>query len=185
MTVATNATSRGGRPMVGVTEAERAIQKRGTIPAMVPLMAKAVEMTVFAGTPSMRVMVKLSAAARNAIPSTVRRSSSVRSARVTMQVKMVRILRQGTLVPAIMTLVWKICGSVTARARGEMISKAAFCSKVLTAKEVINMAVRDFSRTGRKATNSVNRLVNMATTTAKTATDSQGRGVKPVSRYSV
>src|SRR3990172_2996048 len=150
MTVATKATSRGGRPMVGVTEAERAIQKMETMPAMMPLMAKAVEMTVLAGTPSMRVMVKLSAAARRGMPSTVRRSNRVSSISVTMQVMMVRILRQGTLVPAIMTLVWKICGKVTARARGEMISRAPFCRMVLTAKEVISMAVSDFSRTGRK-----------------------------------
>jgi hypothetical protein len=97
----------------------------------------------------------------------------------------VRIFRQGTLVPAIITLVWKICGRFTARARGEMISKAEFWSSVLTAKEVINMAVRDFSRTGRKATSSVNRLVNIAMITATSATNSQGKGVKPASKYMV
>ncbi len=95
---------------------------------------------------------------------------------------MIRMLRHGTLVPAIITLVWKSCGRVTARARGEMISRAAFCSRVLTANEVISMAVRDFSRTGRKATSSVNRLVSMATTIARRPTTSQGRGVKVVSR---
>ena len=69
--------------MVGVTEAVRPIQKMETTPAMMPLMANAAEMTRLAGTPSMRVMVKLSAAARRAMPSTVRRSSRVSSASVT------------------------------------------------------------------------------------------------------
>src|SRR5688572_19431232 len=104
MTVATNATNSGGAPMVGVTVEERAIQKIETMPAIMPLMAKAAEMTVLAGTPNMRVMVKLSAAARSAIPSTVRRKRSVSRASATTLVRMVRIFRHGTLVPAIITL---------------------------------------------------------------------------------
>jgi glycine cleavage system pyridoxal-binding protein P len=87
--------------------------------------------------------------------------------------------------PAIITLSEKIAGRVTALARGEMIRRAAFCSNVLTANEVTSMAVSDFSRTGRNATSSVSRLVNMATRTAIKAITNQGKGVKPVSRYRV
>ena len=106
----------------------------------------------FAGTPSMRAMVKLVAAARMAMPSTVNRISSAKRASSTTAAPMVIRLRSGVMTPAISTVCEKISGSGTARGRGEMKSSAAFCSRVEKAKEVISTAVTDFARTGRKAT---------------------------------
>ena len=101
------------------------------------------------------------------------------------QAIMVIMLRHGTLMPAIITLVWKSSGRVIARALGEMASSAVFCSKVLTAKEVIRIAVSDLSRTGRKATSSVKRLVTIPATIASKPTASHGSEVNAVSRYMI
>ena len=155
ITVATKATSSGAAPMVGVTEAVRPTQNSATTPASRPLMAKAAEMTRLAGTPSRRVMRKLSEAARRAMPSTVRRSSRISRPSRTRLVAMASRLRMGRSWPSTRALMLNSFGRGTPFARGEMMSSAAFCSRVLTAKEVISMAVGECSRTGRKATRSV------------------------------
>ena len=115
-------------------------------------MAKAEEMIRLAGTPSIRAMVKLVAAARIAMPSTVRRMRSAKSASSTTAVAMVMTLRSGVMTPPISTVCEKRSGSGTTRGRGEMKSSAAFCSRVEKANEVISTAVTDFARTGRNAT---------------------------------
>ena len=118
------------------------------MPASSPLIAKADEMTRLAGTPSIRAMVKFVAAARIAMPRTVRRISQPKSASSTALVAMVMTLRIEVWVPAIATVSPKMSGSGTMRGRGEMKRSAAFCSRVEKAKEVISTAVTDFARPG-------------------------------------
>ncbi len=146
---------------------------------MMPLMAKAVEMTVLAGTPSMRVM-------REVVGGSTQGDTQHGAPQQQGQQRQHHDAGQDgqDIAPGHAGTGDHDAGLEDLRqghgplARGEMINRAPFCSRVLTAKEVISMAVNDFSRTGRKATNSVNRLVNMATTTARTATTNQGSGVK-------
>ena len=130
----------------------RPIHRMPTTPPRRPLIAKAEEMIRLAGTPSMRAMVKLVAAARIAMPSTVLLIIQANSARRITAAAMVIRLRNGVTAPRIVTVCEKISGSGTGRGRGEMNSRAAFCSSVEKAKEVISTAVTDLARTGRKAT---------------------------------
>ena len=138
--------------MPGTTAPMRPIQSSETTPANKPLMAKAAEMMRFAGTPSMRAIVKLVAAARMAIPKTERRMSQEKSTSNTTAAAMVMRLRAGVMTTAMCTVSEKISGRGTLRGRGETKRRAAFWSRVEKAKEMISTAVTDFARTGRKAT---------------------------------
>ena len=90
--------------------------------------------------------------ARIAMPSTVLLIIQAKSARRITAAAMVMRLRKGVTAPRMVTVWEKISGSGTGRGRGEMNSRAAFCSSVEKAKEVISTAVTDLARTGRKAT---------------------------------
>ncbi len=137
--------------MPGTTVPMRPIQRMPTTPARKPERAKADEMMRFAGTPSMRAMVKFVAAARMAMPSVVLRIRKATPASSAMEAAMVMRLRTGVIAPPIETVCEKISGSGTLRGRGEMKRSAAFCSRLEKAKDVISTAVTDLARTGRKA----------------------------------
>ncbi len=83
-------------------------------------------MITFAGTPSIRAMVKCEAAARMAMPKMVFFISSAKIANKTSARPMVRRLRTGTNTPRSTTVSEKISGSGTFLGRGEMNSSAAF-----------------------------------------------------------
>jgi len=155
MTVAMNAISSGAAPMSGSTEAERPTQKMATTPASSPLMMKVAEITRFAGTPIRRAVVNLSAAARIAMPSTVRFITNVSPTSSTTVEPMMMRFRTGIVAVPRVSVWEKNGGSGTARARGDMVISTTFCKKTLTANEVTSMAVSDLVRTGRKATSSV------------------------------
>src|SRR6478735_5975500 len=124
-TVATKETISGSSPIPGVTDAVRPSQNRETMPARRPLMAKAVLMIRFAGTPSIRVMVNLSAAARSAMPRIVLRRTKLNRASMARLTTMASTSRTGTSVPPIAMLSEKRSGSGTTRARGDTNRSAA------------------------------------------------------------
>ena len=86
------------------------------------------------------------------MPSMVRFITIANRVSMTAAAAMVSTLRTGVITPAIWMVSEKMAGRGRLRGRGEMNSRAAFCSSVEKAKEVISTAVTDLARTGRKAT---------------------------------
>ena len=82
----------------------RPIHSSDTTPASSPETAKEAEMIKFAGTPSIRAMVKWVAAARIAMPSTVARISHEKRASMVTATAMVIRFRAGVTTPAISTV---------------------------------------------------------------------------------
>jgi hypothetical protein len=93
---------------------------------MNPLTANAAAITMLAFTPTKRVIVKSSAAARSASPITVRRKNIVNETRATMlttsAIRSACLIRRSPIV----MLSTKKSGSLGARGRGETVSKAMF-----------------------------------------------------------
>ena len=170
--VAMNAMSTMLTPIAGETVPVRAVSRIAAAPASTPETANADATTVFARIPSTRAMRKSSAAARIWVPWVVRRKNSSMAA------------SSAAVTPTVITSSFWITTSPSANesrpdakpvVRGSVphVRAAPFCSRKLSAKDMISSVAGAACLAGRKAMRSMTRA------SATTATSVSGTSAAP------